>query len=141
MAKPTAQDAVNYARRFPCSDDHARYIAKNYLMNNGENLEETLGLIAESEAIISGVPAETMQPIETTAPVESLPPAEPVAELEQEQVPETAPVAETPVEPVAEPKLARLPAREDPTFDPDAPVVEPAAPAPVEGETHPAIKS
>lgn len=64
MASPTAQDAVNYARRFPCSDAHARYIAKNYLLNHGESLNETLSLIEEANAIISGEsPVESMPPI------------------------------------------------------------------------------
>ncbi len=59
MASPTAQDAVNYARRFPCSDARARCLAKNYLLNHGESLEETLRLIEEAGAIISGEPVET----------------------------------------------------------------------------------
>ncbi len=79
MASPTAQDAVNYARRFPCSDAHARYIAKNYLLNHGESLEETLGLIEEANAIISGEPSEPMQPIETAKQDASEPAPKPAA--------------------------------------------------------------
>ena len=69
MSSPTAQGAVNYARRFPCSNARARYLAKQYLLNHGESLDETLRLIEEANAIISGEPlVDPMPQIETVAP-------------------------------------------------------------------------
>lgn len=129
MKPVTAQDAVNYARRFPCSDAHARYIAKQYLLNHGTTMEETLKLIAEAGAIISGTPVEPMPVVPAEEP-------ERIREVMREVMrhdPDPEPLEVVPAEPVPVADVPVVPAVE--------PVAEVAPVTPAAAEALPAIQT